>query len=739
MEGNMKSLKTDPDLKLFERQAEAFSLIPLNGKRPIEEGWQQWCKTKREFNRRDFEGHNAGVCCGPASGVLVLDVDDPEAFEALLESNGDVVPKTFTVMTGSDKPHYYFNYPAGGVTIGNKSFKHPLFSRHTIYDVRGVGGQVVAAGSVHPDTGKLYRVEKHVAIAPPPPWLLSMHNGDAINVDGLLEVPLPEPKDTEFVESLRVSQDTKDFILRGVPRGGRSETGMSVINALFGAGYDDRMVFFIFNHYAIGDKYREKGASRTDWLRGEIGRSRQYLTAQRNTQRQATLEQPPEQNLEEVIQELNEKHAVIMIGGRCLVMNEIFEPVFKRPDVTFSSPGDFNLFYRNQKIRNPERGNPEFVSKAKVWLDSPDRREYKGIVFSPDSPERDVDGYYNMYRGFAIDPKAGDWSLFKHHIREVLAGDDDEIFGYIIAWMAHLVQHPGGERPGTAIVLRGKQGTGKGCFATQFGKIFGSHFLHVTNQRQLTGRFNNHLKDALLVFCDEGIWAGDKAAEGVLKAMITEDQNLVEPKGKDVFQVKNFIRLIVASNNDWVVPAGLEERRFFVLDISDKYMQNHEYFKKLFDQMDKGGREAMLHDLLQFDLTGINLRSFPRTEALMDQIENSMTPVQKYWYDRLSEGTVRHVEDEWTEAVLKEDLYKEYIEFAKRIGGRYLLSESQFGKEIRKLCPQIDTKKLKGQGHSCGGRRPHYIFPPLDECRTAFENQVNLDVKWSYENEAQKN
>jgi hypothetical protein len=64
--------------------------------------------------------------------------------------------------------------------------------------------------------------------------------------------------------------------------------------------------------------------------------------------------------------------------------------------------------------------------------------------------------------------------------------------------------------------------------------------------------------------------------------------------------VKNFIRLIVASNNDWVVPAGLEERRFFVLDISDKYMQNHEYFKKLFDQMDNGGREAMLHDLLQF-------------------------------------------------------------------------------------------------------------------------------------------
>ena len=64
----------------------------------------------------------------------------------------------------------------------------------------------------------------------------------------------------------------------------------------------------------------------------------------------------------------------------------------------------------------------------------------------------------------------------------------------------------------------------------------------------------------------------------MLKAMITEDSFQVEPKGKDPFEVKNHIRLIAASNNDWVVPAGNSDRRFFVLDVSDIHMQDPSYF-----------------------------------------------------------------------------------------------------------------------------------------------------------------
>jgi hypothetical protein len=43
----------------------------------------------------------------------------------------------------------------------------------------------------------------------------------------------------------------------------------------------------------------------------------------------------------------------------------------------------------------------------------------------------------------------------------------------------------------------------------------------IADPRYITGRFNSHLVKCLLLHCDEGFWAGDKAAEGKLKDLIT--------------------------------------------------------------------------------------------------------------------------------------------------------------------------------------------------------------------------
>lgn len=508
------------------------------------------------------------------------------------------------------------------------------------------------------------------------------------------------------------------MILEGESKGKRSESQMKVITALVGRDCDDRVITYILEHYPIGDKFREKGSDRKAWLMGEIGRSRKYITVNKN-------QLVPESKYFSEIQELNKKHAVVMLGGKCVILNEKIDPIFNRNDVTFSSIRDFQNFYSNRRVPNPRRDNLKSVSIADNWLESKQRRQYDGIIFDP---EKEIDGYYNLFRGFAVEPKKGDWSLFKKHIRKVIAGGNEDAFRYIIAWMSHLVQKPGRNRPGTAIVLRGKQGTGKGCFVSEFGKIFGNHFLQINNQNQLTGRFNNHLKDALLVFCDEGIWAGDKYAEGVLKGMITEEQIMIEPKGKDAFPVKNNIRLIVASNNNWVVPAGLEDRRFFVLDVSDKYMQNREYFKSLFEQMGNGGREAMLYHLMNYDLTGIDLGNYPRTGALMDQIISSMRPVQKFWYELLKEGTLSSLDSEWKGIIPSVDLYNDYIKFAEALGEKNRPSKSQFGKELNKMCPQVKRKKLKAEG--ANARRYHQLFPSLEECRKTFESIVKMEIDW---------
>jgi hypothetical protein len=49
-------------------------------------------------------------------------------------------------------------------------------------------------------------------------------------------------------------------------------------------------------------------------------------------------------------------------------------------------------------------GNSE-AAGVEVWVDSDKRREFEGIVFDPsdESPE----GYYNLWRGFAVEPREG--------------------------------------------------------------------------------------------------------------------------------------------------------------------------------------------------------------------------------------------------------------------------------------------------------------------------------------------
>ena len=84
----------------------------------------------------------------------------------------------------------------------------------------------------------------------------------------------------------------------------------------------------------------------------------------------------------------------------------------------------------------------------------------------------------------------------------------------------------------------------------EFRRLFGTDGIQVTQSSHLVGNFNAHLRGKLLVFADEAFWAGDKRAEGHLKAMVTEETHIVEMKGVDSGDAQNFARLIKASNND---------------------------------------------------------------------------------------------------------------------------------------------------------------------------------------------
>src|SRR5262249_31492661 len=104
-----------------------------------------------------------------------------------------------------------------------------------------------------------------------------------------------------------------------------------------------------------------------------------------------------------------------------------------------------------------------------------------------------------------------------------------------------------------------------------------------------------------------------------LKTLITEPTNHIEPKGVNSYQVRNCIHLVMSSNDTWVVPAGGQARRYFVLDVSKSKMKQFAYFAAIEEQMKNGGPEALFHDLLRRDISAFQFRDVPQTEALAEQ------------------------------------------------------------------------------------------------------------------------
>jgi len=444
-------------------------------------------------------------------------------------------------------------------------------------------------------------------------------------------------------------------------------------------------------------------------------------------------------SVSKLVKRMNQKHAIVKVGGKIRIMHEENNHEGQR-EISFLSLPDFNLLYSNKKQTIiTDAGKRKQVSYDKVWIGDKNRREYKGVVFEPPggSTGIEIEDYYNLWKGLSLNPAKGDWGLFRDHIYNVIADDDNEIGDWIISWVARIVQQPGGERPGTSIVLRGGQGTGKGVFVSMIGKLFGAHYMAVSHSSQVAGRFNSHLSDKVLVFIDEGFWAGDKQSEGVLKSIISEKYLAVEKKGVDIVQVKNNINLIMASNNDWVVPAGVDERRFFVLDISEKYQKDHKYFKSIINQMYKqGGLEAMLYDLLKHDFKKTNLREYKQTDGLFEQKLHSMSIELSYFYERLQEGDLLSSDseredefgsvDKWGK-ILCDKQYNDYIIYSDKMKNRYPFTPTQFGIFIKKLFPGVRKNQLFYKGM---GRKTFRYFPCIEKCREDFDKKIKKKTKW---------
>jgi hypothetical protein len=459
--------------------------------------------------------------------------------------------------------------------------------------------------------------------------------------------------------------------------------------------------------------------------------------------------------IDAVIDRFNNKFLMVNEAGKAIIYQPGYDSVLKRRRFDRLSTRDLQTLYLNRRVQvgADDKNRPIYKTEADIWLRHQNRRQFiGGVTFDPSMQA--PAGVLNLWQGFAVKPAPGAWSLMRTHIMTIICDGDPIRFDYLIRWMARMFQHPA-EQGEVAVVMQGGEGTGKGTLAKVLMYLTGHHGLAISNGKHLTGNFNGHLRDVIFLFADEALFAGDRQHIGALKSLISEPYLTVEAKFANAVQTPNFLHVMMASNEQWGVPAAHDARRFFVLEVSEAVKGDHAYFAAIWKQMEAGGYAAMLHDLLALDLTTFNVRAVPTTEGLQRQRKLSLQTTEAWWLDCLERRYVFRsrlgLEEEfhvWHAKISTELLFASYLEFAKGRGERRPLSREDLGRFFAELKAEptrwrngvvsehiADVDNVHGgtsrkaetvkQGRVCG-----YIVGKIEQARADFTKATGLTVTW---------
>ena len=423
-----------------------------------------------------------------------------------------------------------------------------------------------------------------------------------------------------------------------------------------------------------------------------------------------------------VVDELNKYHAIVHIS-HFAILTEKKDPIFGVPTYVLETKQSFKDMYENKKILCND--GKTYKSKADIWLKSERRYELpNGVTFNPRAGKY-VDGAYNIWTGFPIEPKSGECKLFWELVKTAICSSDDKLYQYVRKWLAYVFQFP--DVVHTALVLIGGQGVGKNTFVEAIGSLLGKHYVQLNNIHELTQKFNEHLKYGVLIFANEAVWRNEQEF-GDVKSIITDLECTIEAKGKDRIRCRNFKHVIFASNDKHPVQIDHDDRRFQVLNVASAYQNNYKFFSDLLNELDNGGREALLYDLLHENLCGFNPRILPDTTTAFDVKIRGANSVEQYWYEALSAGCcdISNIAPNGNWGVIpKTSVHNDYVNFCSRTRQKPII-KALFFKETYQIIPSITLSQNKIEGNE---RTRNLNCPSLEIARADFQKFMQADSK----------
>jgi hypothetical protein len=392
----------------------------------------------------------------------------------------------------------------------------------------------------------------------------------------------------------------------------------------------------------------------------------------------------------------------------------------KDHDPCLHSHVDLQHYYCDWKFWGPNKdGDIVKLSFIAAWLQDPDKRVVDRIVVDPANT---IPNVYNMWRGFdaeklgavPVESIAELVQPITKHFDDVVTLGESQHTEFIHHYLANMLQRPW-LKSQVAISLYGAQGCGKGIIFEFFRqKILGSHCSYQTSkpENDLFGRFANGAVNRVCIQIDEVKSLHDHADQ--LKDFITNPTVNYEKKGRDTIVVSNFANLIMTSNNANALTVSSDDRRFALFHCSSVHKGDVQYFNELGAHLERPDvARAYYQYLMSLDLsdypTSFQHRR-PITEYYKEAQHNSIPVISRFF-----SAMVNAAPEERKYSCRQ--LYKSYETF--QIGGNYkfLMTETAFGRE---------TKKIKGVASKRTDKARFYILD-LVEIQKYLEEMNEFD------------
>lgn len=238
---------------------------------------------------------------------------------------------------------------------------------------------------------------------------------------------------------------------------------------------------------------------------------------------------------------------------------------------------------------------------------------------------------YKNVNEFSPEVKTKLQTILKY-MKDVFCSNRDDSYNFLLKWFANMIR---GNRNDSALYLKSIQGVGKSSLLEFIRKyVLGNQLCYQGGSGPIKNKFNAELSGKLMVMFEElenfnkTEWM---AISSVLKRQITSPTLQIERKGQDVREETNFNNYILLSNNDAIQDD--DGRRYFILDVSTKYLGDEEYFNKIYACFNDEVGQIFYSYLMDISLDGYNAQSYPVTKSKLDSYSKRLDLVYKFLKD----------------------------------------------------------------------------------------------------------